>query len=77
MGRAIARISDIQLPASPRTTFKVGAVTGGRSVNSMPIEVSFELDLRGKAPRSRAICPRSPARPTLLNGVPVAVLTNH
>lgn len=54
MGRAIARIADIQVPASPRTTFNVGTVTGGTSVNSVPIEVSMELDLRSESPRELA-----------------------
>lgn len=50
MGRAIARIADIQVPKSPKTTFNVGTVTGGTSVNSVPIEVSMEVDLRSESP---------------------------
>lgn len=50
MGRAIARIADLQVPTSPRTTFNVGTVTGGTSVNSVPIEVSMELDMRSESP---------------------------
>ena len=35
MGRAIARISDLQTPRQPKTTFTVGTVRGGISVNSI------------------------------------------
>jgi tripeptide aminopeptidase len=54
MGRAIARIADIQVPQTPRTTFNVGTVTGGTSVNSVPIEVSMELDIRSESPKELA-----------------------
>lgn len=51
MGRAIARIADIQVPQQPKTTFNVGTVTGGTSVNSIPIETSMEVDLRSESAR--------------------------
>ncbi len=51
MGRAIARIADFQVPVSPKTTFNVGTITGGTSVNSIPIEVSAEVDLRSESPK--------------------------
>lgn len=54
MGRAIARLADLQVPTTPRTTFNVGTVTGGTSVNSIPIEVSMELDLRSESPKELA-----------------------
>jgi acetylornithine deacetylase/succinyl-diaminopimelate desuccinylase-like protein len=46
LGRAIARISDFQVPASPRTTFNVGRVGGGTSVNAIAAEAWMEVDLR-------------------------------
>ncbi|MGL4667167.1 MAG: M20/M25/M40 family metallo-hydrolase [Saezia sp.] len=46
MGRAIAKIGDMQVPADPRTTFTVGTVTGGTSVNSIAGEARMKLDLR-------------------------------
>jgi tripeptide aminopeptidase len=49
MGRAIARISDIQVPKQPKTTFNIGTVEGGTSVNSIPISVSMEVDLRSES----------------------------
>lgn len=54
MGRAIARIADLEVPQTPRTTFNVGTVTGGTSVNSVPIEVSMELDMRSESPKELA-----------------------
>jgi len=46
MGRAIAGIADLQVTRSPRTTFSVGVVRGGTSVNSIAMESSFDLDMR-------------------------------
>lgn len=54
MGRAIARIADIEVPQHPKTTFNVGTVTGGTSVNSVPIEVSMDLDLRSESAKELA-----------------------
>jgi acetylornithine deacetylase/succinyl-diaminopimelate desuccinylase-like protein len=49
MGRAIARVADIQVPTSPKATFNVGIVSGGQTVNSIPAEVSMEVDLRSES----------------------------
>jgi len=46
MGRAIARLSQIRVPSQPRTTFNVGRVSGGTSVNAIPTECWMEVDLR-------------------------------
>ena len=46
LGRAIAAISELTVPASPRTTFSVGRVGGGTSVNSIPFEAWMEVDMR-------------------------------
>lgn len=46
MGRAVARIADLQVPAEPRTTFNVGRTGGGTSVNSIPFETWIEVDMR-------------------------------
>jgi tripeptide aminopeptidase len=50
MGRAIAAISDLQVPDDPRTTFSVGMVSGGTSVNSISMDATFELDMRSEDP---------------------------
>ena len=46
MGRAIAKISDFQVPVDPKTTFNVGRVGGGTSVNAIPYEAWMEVDMR-------------------------------
>lgn len=49
MGRAIASISDIQPPTSPKTTFNVGMVSGGTSVNSIAFSGTMEIDMRSES----------------------------
>ena len=46
MGRAIAMIAEFQPPKAPKTTFNVGRVGGGTSVNSIPSDAWMEVDLR-------------------------------
>jgi tripeptide aminopeptidase len=46
MGRAIAKIAEFQVPKEPKTTFNVGRVGGGMSVNSIPSDAWMEVDLR-------------------------------
>jgi acetylornithine deacetylase/succinyl-diaminopimelate desuccinylase-like protein len=46
LGRAMALISDIRVPANPKTTFSVGRIGGGTSINAIPAEAWMELDLR-------------------------------
>ncbi|MFK8040818.1 M20/M25/M40 family metallo-hydrolase [Congregibacter sp.] len=46
MGRAIAKIGDIETPTLPKTTFTVGTVMGGTSVNSIAAHAAFALDMR-------------------------------
>jgi tripeptide aminopeptidase len=46
MGRAIAKIDAFEVPADPKTTFNVGRVGGGTSVNAIPFEGWMEVDMR-------------------------------
>ena len=46
IGRMAAHIDDIQVPTTPKTTFNIGVVGGGTSVNSIPFEAWFEFDER-------------------------------
>lgn len=46
MGRAIAAIAALEVPDDPRTSFNVGVVGGGTSVNSIAHEASMRIDLR-------------------------------
>ncbi len=46
MSRAIAAMSEVELPASPRTTLNVGTIDGGSSVNAIPERATARFDLR-------------------------------
>jgi tripeptide aminopeptidase len=46
LGRAIAKIEEFQVPPHSQTTFNVGRVGGGTSVNSIPADAWMEVDLR-------------------------------
>ena len=48
LGRAIARIADFQVPTDPKTTFNVGRIGGGTSVNAVPFEAWMEVDMRSE-----------------------------
>lgn len=50
LGRAIANIGDLQVPREPKTTFSVGVVEGGTSVNSISAEGVMDVDLRSESP---------------------------
>src|SRR4051812_10505413 len=54
LGRAIAAIADLQVPTSPKTTFNVGVIRGGTSVNSIPFEASMDVDMRSESATSLA-----------------------
>jgi acetylornithine deacetylase/succinyl-diaminopimelate desuccinylase-like protein len=49
MGRAIAKISELQTPSDPKTTFTVGTVVGGTSVNAIAGEARMAVDMRSNA----------------------------
>jgi len=46
LGRTVAKIADFQVPTDPKTTFNVGVIGGGTSINSIPFEAWFEFDER-------------------------------
>jgi tripeptide aminopeptidase len=46
MGRAIAKIADIETPKTPKTTFTVGTVSGGTSVNTISPDARMTVDIR-------------------------------
>jgi acetylornithine deacetylase/succinyl-diaminopimelate desuccinylase-like protein len=50
LGRAIAKIAEIQVPKSPKTTFNVGIIGGGTSVNTISPLGAMEVDLRSESP---------------------------
>lgn len=46
LGRAIGKIADLEVPRQPKTTFNVGRIGGGTSVNAIAAEAWMEVDLR-------------------------------
>jgi tripeptide aminopeptidase len=68
MGRAIARIAGLQVPKQPKTTFNVGRIGGGTSINAIPSECWMEIDLRSSDPRALAALDAS-----VLNAVDASV----
>jgi tripeptide aminopeptidase len=46
LGRAVAKIAEFTVPSEPETTFNVGRIGGGTSVNAIPAEAWMEIDLR-------------------------------
>lgn len=49
MGNAITKLSHVEVPQAPKTTYSVGVVRGGTSVNSIPFEVSMDVDIRSES----------------------------
>lgn len=45
-GRAIALVGDVQVPSGPKTTFTVGMISGGTSINSIAAGCQLQLDMR-------------------------------
>ena len=52
-GRAIAAIANIQPPKDPKTTFNVGIINGGTSVNSIANETRMLVDMRSTNTQER------------------------
>jgi di/tripeptidase len=50
MGSAIRKFAALEVPSTPKTTFNVGVMGGGTSVNSIPFESWMEVDMRSEAP---------------------------
>jgi di/tripeptidase len=50
MGNAIQKFARLNVPQSPKTTFNVGVMGGGTSVNSIPFESWMEVDMRSESP---------------------------
>jgi di/tripeptidase len=46
LSRALSRFSEGEVPESPRTTFNIGVIHGGTSVNSIPESATARVDLR-------------------------------
>jgi tripeptide aminopeptidase len=46
LARAVHAFGQTPVPASPKTTFNIGVIRGGTSVNSIPESVSMRVDIR-------------------------------
>jgi acetylornithine deacetylase/succinyl-diaminopimelate desuccinylase-like protein len=68
LGRIIAALADLEVPRTPRTTFNIGVIEGGTSVNTIAASASALLDMRSAdtgelynlARRARELITRSP-----------------
>lgn len=49
LGGAVSRLAAYPAPREPRTTFNVGHIEGGTSINSIPCKAAMEVDLRSAA----------------------------
>jgi acetylornithine deacetylase/succinyl-diaminopimelate desuccinylase-like protein len=49
LARGIARFVTARVPESPRTSFNVGEIEGGTSVNSIPSRAAMKVDLRSES----------------------------
>ncbi|MGH2521900.1 MAG: M20/M25/M40 family metallo-hydrolase [Anaerolineales bacterium] len=45
-----ARLTDLVVPQSPKTTFNIGTIGGGTSINTIAREAWLDLDLRSEGP---------------------------
>ncbi len=48
LGRLIEKVSRFQVPQKPKTTFNVGKIAGGTSVNSIAANAVLEVDMRSE-----------------------------
>ncbi len=46
MGKMIAAIADLKVPTTPRTSFNVGVISGGTSINTIAAEAKMLIDMR-------------------------------
>jgi tripeptide aminopeptidase len=49
LGRGLARFVAVRIPDTPRSSFNVGEIEGGTSVNSIPYRASMKVDLRSES----------------------------
>jgi acetylornithine deacetylase/succinyl-diaminopimelate desuccinylase-like protein len=49
LGRALEKIARFEVPEKPKTTFNVGQIGGGTSVNSIARTATMEIDLRSES----------------------------
>jgi acetylornithine deacetylase/succinyl-diaminopimelate desuccinylase-like protein len=52
LGRAVDAIAKFEVPLEPRTTFNVGRIGGGTSINAIAFEAWMEVDMRSSDARA-------------------------
>ncbi len=59
LGRLIDQIAQVHVPVEPRTTYNVGVIEGGRTVNTIAPKANLILDLRSEEPDALAALERT------------------
>ncbi len=49
LAAAAERLGDVRTPRSPRTTYNVGVIQGGETVNAIPESAQMDIDLRSES----------------------------
>lgn len=52
LARLVTRLETLPVPAQPRSSYNVGVIQGGTSVNTIAASASLELDLRSQDPQT-------------------------
>lgn len=55
LARVAAALTDLDVPRKPRTTYNIGVIRGGTSINTIARTAELELDLRSEAPAALAV----------------------
>ena len=50
LAKVIDRFNRTSVPANPKTTFNIGSISGGTSVNAIPESASMKVDVRSSSP---------------------------
>jgi di/tripeptidase len=58
LGDAIQHFAQVEVPEKPKTTFNVGVLGGGTSVNSIPVDGWMDVDMRSESPEALATVER-------------------
>jgi di/tripeptidase len=74
LGRLITAISKLQVPKRPKTTYNVGVIEGGTSVNTIAQSAKMLLDLRSEEPQRLAILAEEVAKLVALRHKPPTVM---
>jgi acetylornithine deacetylase/succinyl-diaminopimelate desuccinylase-like protein len=53
-GELLSRIHRATLPKNPKTSINVGMISGGTSINAIPVEMHMDVDLRSESAASLA-----------------------